>query len=70
MYGLLHVKLDKSKQLGRIPNVNHTDHANLARLESMDLNRMQPKHNRRFQERVSDGSLLLYRLEHEDAKSA
>ena len=28
---------EKNKQLGRIPNVNHTDHANLARLESIEL---------------------------------
>ena len=61
LHGLLHVKRDKNKQLGRTPNVNHTDHANLARLESMDLSQVEPKHYRWFQEIVSDGSLLLHR---------
>ena len=52
LWGLLHVKREKNKQLGRIPNVNHTDHANLARLESLDLHRIDPKHYRWYQEVV------------------
>jgi hypothetical protein len=59
--GLLHVKRDKNKQLGRIPDVNHTDHANLARLDSMDLHRIDPKHYRWYQEVVEGGSLLIHR---------
>jgi hypothetical protein len=51
--GLLHVTREKQQQLGRIPNVNHTDHANLARLESLDLHRIDPKHFRWYQEIVA-----------------
>ena len=41
--------------------MNHTDHANLVRLETMDLRRIKPKHYRWFQKIVPDGSLLLHR---------
>ena len=61
LWGLLCVKRDKNRQLGRIPNVNHTDHANLAQLESLDLARIDPKHYRWYQEVVEGGSLLLHR---------
>ena len=61
LWGLLHVKRDKHKQTGRIPNVNHTDHANLARMDTMDLHRIEPKHYRWYQEVVEGGSLLLHR---------
>ena len=61
LWGLLQVKREKNKQLGRIPNVTHTDHANLARLENLDLNRIDPKHYRWYQEIVEGGSLLLHR---------
>ena len=61
LLGLLHVKREKNKRLGRIPSVNHTDHANLARLESLELCRIDPKHYRWFQEVVECGSLLLHR---------
>ena len=61
LWGLLAVCRDVNKQLGRIPRVNHTDHANLARLESMDLGRIEPKHLRWYQEVTSGGSLLLHR---------
>jgi hypothetical protein len=46
LWGLLHVAREKQKQLGRIPHINHTDHANLARLESIELSRIDPKHYR------------------------
>ena len=52
---------EKNKQLGRIPNVSHTDHANLARLESIELSRVDPKHFRWYQEINQGGSLLLHR---------
>ena len=60
-WGLLLTKREKNKQLGRIPVVNHTDHANLTRLESLDLSRIDPKHYRWYQEVVEGGSLLLHR---------
>ena len=61
LWGLLHVVREKNKQLGRTPCVNHTDHANLARLETLELHRIDPKHYRWFQEVVAGGSLLLHR---------
>eukprot|EP00973_Karenia_brevis_P054017 7503272-Karenia_brevis.AAC.1 len=56
LWGLLHVKREKNKQLGRIPSVNHTDHANLARLENLNVHRIEPKHYRWYQEVVEGGS--------------
>lgn len=50
LWGLLTVKREKNKQLGRIPCVNHTDHANLARLESLNLSRIDPKHFRWYRD--------------------
>ena len=61
LWGLLPVKREKNKQLGRIPCVNHTDHANLARLESLDLTRINPKHFHWYAEVVEGGSLLYHR---------
>ena len=61
LWGLLHVVREKNKQLGRIPHVTHTDHANLARMDSMDLTRIDPKHFRWYQEITEGGSLLLHR---------
>ena len=61
LWGLLHLKRETNKQLGRIPTVNHTDHANLARLDKMDLHRIDPKHYRWYQEVNLGGSLLLHR---------
>ena len=61
LWGLLNVKREKNKQLGRIPCINHTDHANLARLENLDLAHIEPKHYRWFSEVVEGGSLLLHR---------
>ena len=52
---------EKNKQLGRIPHVTHTDHANLARMDCMDLTRIDPKHFRWYQEITEGGSLLLHR---------
>ena len=61
LWGLLNVKREKNKQQGRIPCANHTDHANLARLESLDLARIDPKHFRWYAEIVEGGSLLYHR---------
>ena len=61
LWGLLNAVREKHKQFGRIPSVNHTDHANLARLECIDLNQIDPKHFRWYQVITEDGSLLLYR---------
>ncbi len=44
LWGLLGTKRERVKQLGRVPAIHHTDHANLVRLEGVDLNRMEPKH--------------------------
>ena len=49
------------KQLGRIPCINHTDHANLARLDALDLSRTEAKHLRWWSELCAGGSLLLHR---------
>ena len=61
LWGLLQVCREKVKQLGRIPHIVHTDHANLARLDVMDLARVEPKHFRWFTELTSGGSLVLHR---------
>ena len=61
LWGLLHVKRDKIRALGRIPDITHTDHANLARLDSLPIGRIDAKHYRWFQEIVEGGSLLLHR---------
>ena len=61
LWGLLHVKREKNKQLGRIPDITHTDHANVARMEALPLGRIEPKHYRWYQEIVEGGSLLLHR---------
>ena len=61
LWGLLHVKREKNKQLGRIPNINHTDHANLARIENLSLDRLDAQQLRWYEEIVEGGSLLLYR---------
>jgi hypothetical protein len=61
LWGLLHVTREKNKQLGRIPTITHTDHANLARIETLPLHRLDPKHFRWYQEIVEGGSLLLHR---------
>ena len=61
LWGLLHVIREKNKQLGRIPCICHTDHANLARLEAIALERIDPKHYRWYQEVTAGGSRLLFR---------
>ena len=58
---MLNVVREKVKQLGRIPDVDHTDHANLARLENLDIHRIEAKHYRWYIEITGGGSLLLYR---------
>ena len=61
LWGLLCSKREKNKQLGRIPAIFHTDHADLARLEDMGFERLEPKFLRWLQEISEGGSLLLYR---------
>ena len=61
LWGLLTVVRERVKQLGRIPSVNHTDHANLARLDALELVRIDPKHYRWYAEVVQGGSLLYHR---------
>ena len=61
LWGLLNVVREKVKQLGRIPCIVHTDHANLARLDSLALERIDPKHFRWFAEVTQGGSLLIHR---------
>ena len=56
MWGLLNVKREEVKQPGRIPDITHTDHANLARLENLPIDRIDTKHFRWFIEIVQGGS--------------
>ena len=61
MWGLLQVQRAKNKQLGRIPNVMHTDHANISRIEGLPLERVDAKHFRWLAELLEGGNKLLYR---------
>ena len=61
LWGLLCVVREARKQLGRIAHIVHTDHANLARIECLALNRLEPKILRWYQEIVEGGSLLMHR---------
>ena len=61
LWGLLICKRSRTAQLGRIPAITHTDHANLVRLDALDIVRIDPKHIRWYQEIVEGGSLLLHR---------
>ena len=61
LWGLLCVVREARKQLGRIPQILHTDHANLARMECLALSRLEPKMLRWYQEIVEGGSLLMHR---------
>ena len=61
LWGLLCVVREARKQLGRIPQILHTDHANLARIECLALSRVEPKMLRWYQEIVEGGSLLMHR---------
>ena len=45
-WGLLCTCRDMIKQLGRIPAIIHTDHANIARVEGLPLERIESKHFR------------------------
>ncbi len=49
------------KHLGRIPAVIHTDHANIARVEGLPLERIEAKHFRWNSELRQGGSRLLHR---------
>ena len=60
--GIYKGKREVVKQMGRIPCVIHTDHANIARLEYLPLNRIEAKHWRWHAEITQDGSLLVYRI--------
>ena len=61
LWGLLLGSRARKAELGRIPAINHTDHANIARLDGINLYRIDPKQFRWWQEVVEGGSLLLYR---------
>ena len=61
--GLLNTRRDATKHLGRIPAVIHRDHANIARLEALPLDRVDSKHYRWLSELLQGGSFLLYRPE-------
>ena len=61
LWGLLATKREIRKQLGSIPVIMHTDHANLARLENLPAGRIEAKIFRWFSEIVGDGSVLLHR---------
>ena len=61
LWGLLLCKRARVAQLGRIPAITHTDHANLVRLDALDVARIDPKHFRWFQELVEGGSVVMHR---------
>jgi hypothetical protein len=60
-WGLLCVRRDMVKHLGRIPAIIHTDHASIARLEALPLSRVDAKHFRWCSELLQGGSRLLHR---------
>ena len=57
-WGLLCTRRDSIKHLGRIPVIIHTDHANIARLESLPLARIDSKHFRWISELCQGLSLI------------
>ena len=61
-YGLLLMKREVIKHFGRIPQIIHTDHANITRLDYLPISRIDAKHIRWHNELIGDGSLLLYRI--------
>ena len=61
LLGLLFTRRDMIKHLGRIPAIIHTDHANIARVEGLPLERVEPKHFRWNSELRQGGSRLLHR---------
>ena len=60
-WGLLSTRRDMIKHLGRIPAIIHTDHANIARVEGLPLERVEAKHFRWNSELRQGGSRLLHR---------
>jgi len=60
-WGLVCFKREAVKHFGRIPMVLHTDHANIVRMESLPLERIDAKHYRWYTEIVSGCCLLKYR---------
>jgi len=61
LWGLLCARRDMVKHLGRIPAIIHTDHANLTRLDTLPLERIEPKHFRWASELLQGGSRLFHR---------
>ena len=60
-WGLLCTRRDMIKHLGRIPAIIHTDHANIARVEGLPLERVESKQFRWNSELRQGGSRLLHR---------
>jgi hypothetical protein len=59
-YALLNAKCAARREFGPLPCVCTTDHGNLARVDSLPLERVEAKHFRWNAEIRSDGSKLLY----------
>ena len=60
-WGLLCIRRDTVRHLGRIPVVILTDHANISRLEALPLSRIDAKHFRWCSELLQGGSRLVHR---------
>jgi len=60
-FGLLCTRRNMIKHFGRIPTLIHTDHANIARVEGLPLERIEAKHYRWNSELRQGGSKILYR---------
>ena len=60
LYGLLRLKREAVKHLGRIPMVLHTDHGTITRFEYLPLERVDAKHYCWHSELAQSGDLLLY----------
>ena len=61
LWGLLGVVRQKCRELGRIPSVCHTDHANVARLETLELGRLEAQIFRWYAEITQGGTIVLHR---------
>ena len=58
---MLSTRREMIKHMGRIPAVIHTDHANIARVEGLPLERVEAKHVRWNSELRRGGSRFLHR---------
>ncbi len=58
---MLCTRRDMVKHLGRIPAVIHTDHANIARVEALAIDRLDPKYVRWIGELRQGGSRIYHR---------